>query len=148
MLTVLYAGEPEFRQTYETALSGAFHQTGITARLVALDEVAPDTVDYIIFAPTGPLGDFSPYTRARAVLSLWAGVERIVGNPTLRQPLCRMVDAGLERGMIEWVTGHVLRYHLNIDGWIARQDGVWRVDQPAPLASERRVTMLGLGVLG
>jgi hypothetical protein len=54
-------------------------------------------VDYIVYAPSSPLQDFAPYTRTKAVLSLWAGVERIVGNATLTQPLCRMVDPD-ERG--------------------------------------------------
>ena len=44
------------------------------------------------------MADFTPFTRLKAVLSLWAGVERIVGNPTLTVPLCRMVDPGLTRG--------------------------------------------------
>ena len=58
-------------------------------------DLPADQVDYIIFAPTGDVTDFTPFTRARAVLSLWAGVEKIVGNDTLRIPLTRMVDTGL-----------------------------------------------------
>ncbi len=59
-----------------------------------------------------------------------------------------MVDDGLRRGMVEWVTGHVLRYHLGIDAHILGQDGVWRHDVVPPLARERRVGVLGLGELG
>jgi glyoxylate/hydroxypyruvate reductase A len=81
------------------------------------------------------------------VLSLWAGVERIVGNTTLTQPLCRMVDPGLTQGMVEYVTGHVLRAHLGIDALLASQNGRWNPVVP-PLASERPVAMLGLGALG
>jgi glyoxylate/hydroxypyruvate reductase A len=91
--------------------------------------------------------DFTPFTRARAVLNLWAGVEKIVGNPTLRLPLVRMVDHGLTQGMVEYVSGHVLRHHLGMDAHILRQDGVWRPDAP-PLARDRRVSVLGLGALG
>ncbi len=116
-------------------------------QILATDHPA-GSVDYIVYAPGGPLTDFTPYTRTRAVLSLWAGVEGIVTNPTLTQPLTRMVDAGLERGMVEWVTAHVLRHHLNLDRYIAGQDGVWRGDDMTPLASDRRVTVLGLGALG
>ncbi|MFT3690773.1 2-hydroxyacid dehydrogenase [Paenirhodobacter sp.] len=144
MVTVLYAGEaadwPDYAPALRTALPGV--------RLVLPGEVPPDTVDYIVYAPSGPVQDFTPYTRAKAVLSLWAGVERVVGNPTLTQPLCRMVDEGLERGMVEWVTGHALAAHLRIGFWAGAQDGIWRNDQPAPLASERGVTVLGLGALG
>ncbi|HEY0213772.1 MAG TPA: glyoxylate/hydroxypyruvate reductase A [Paenirhodobacter sp.] len=148
MLTVLYAAEPELWGEYQPALQDALTRAGVAAQLVLPGQIAPEAVDYIVFAPAGPISDFAPYTRTRAVLSLWAGVERIVGNATLTQPLCRMVDDGLERGMVEWVTGHVLRHHLDIDRWIGAQDGVWRNDVFPPLATERRVTVLGLGVLG
>jgi glyoxylate/hydroxypyruvate reductase A len=82
------------------------------------------------------------------VLSLWAGVEKIVGNDTITQPLCRMVDPGLRQGMTEWVTGHVLRHHLGMDTHILHQDGVWRDDVIPPLAAQRPIAMLGLGALG
>ncbi len=147
MLTILYAGAPKMWPAYQPALTTALTEAGLPARLVLPDEVAPDAVDYIVYAPTGPVQDFTPFTRTRAVLSLWAGVERVVGNPTLSQPLCRMVDDGLERGMIEWVTGHVLRAHLGMDRHIVNPDRIW--DQTAPpLARERGVTVLGLGALG
>jgi glyoxylate/hydroxypyruvate reductase len=82
------------------------------------------------------------------VLSLWAGVERIIKNPSLGVPLCRMVDTSLTEGMVEWVTGHVLRYHLGMDEHILRQDGRWRREAVPPLARERTVGILGLGILG
>jgi glyoxylate/hydroxypyruvate reductase A len=91
--------------------------------------------------------DFRPYTRAKAVLNLWAGVENVVHNTTLTIPLCRMVEDGLTEGMVEWVTGHVLRHHLGIDACLAQQDGRWRPAYP-PLARDRRVVVLGLGELG
>lgn len=78
--------------------------------------------------------------------SLWAGVERIAPDPSLTQPLARMVDPGLEQGMIEYCAGWVLRIHLGMDRYA--QDGVWRNDVVPPLASQRRVTVLGAGALG
>ncbi|HRO15710.1 MAG TPA: glyoxylate/hydroxypyruvate reductase A [Paracoccus sp. (in: a-proteobacteria)] len=110
----------------------------------------PASFDALIHAPGfpetgGPL-DFRPFTRARIVQSLWAGVERIVGNDTLTQPLCRMVDPGLAQGMMEYCTGWALRAHLRMDDYA--QDGVWRNGTVPPLASERGVTVLGMGELG
>jgi glyoxylate/hydroxypyruvate reductase A len=108
----------------------------------------PSQIDYVIYSPDGGLEDFAPYTNAKAVLSLWAGVDRIVANTTLTQPLVRMVDpVGLTGGMVEWVSGHVLRHHLGMDAHIHGQDGDWRTDVP-PLAQNRPVTILGLGELG
>ncbi|WBL33730.1 glyoxylate/hydroxypyruvate reductase A [Sinirhodobacter sp. HNIBRBA609] len=147
MLTILYDGAAKMWPVYQPALSTALAEAGIAARLALPGEVAPEAVDYIVYAPTGPVQDFTPFTRAKAVLSLWAGVERVVGNATLTQPLCRMVDEGLERGMIEWVTGHVLRAHLGMDKHILDQSGKWEQIAP-PLAPERSVVILGLGALG
>jgi len=81
------------------------------------------------------------------VLNLWAGVENVVGNETLTVPLARMVDPGLTEGMVEWVTGHVLRHHLGIDANLAAQNGEW-VKHVPPLARDRKVGILGLGELG
>lgn len=130
---------------WQAPLRTALDATGVPYDLVT--EAAPETVDYIIYAPSGGLLDFTPYTRLKAVLSLWAGVEKIVGNHSLRVPLTRMVDPGLTEGMTEWVTGHVLRHHLGMDAQIHGLNGDWRKDVP-PLARDRRVTILGLGALG
>jgi glyoxylate/hydroxypyruvate reductase len=134
---------PEYRAPLTRALTDA----GVDA---VLSDDAPDpaAVDYIVFAPGGVISDFAPFTRAKAVLNLWAGVERITGNPTLTQPLCRMVDPAMTETMTEWVTGHVLRHHLGMDADIRNRSGHWRDDASARLARERPVSILGLGELG
>ena len=144
MLTVLFAA-PALWAEYETPLAAALAEVGVSARLVR--EADPGAVDYIVYAPSSPLQDFTPYTRTKAVLSLWAGVERVVGNPTLTQPLCRMVDPALTEGMVEWVVGHTLRHHLGMDRHIVNPGHVWDPTCP-PLARERPVTILGMGALG
>ena len=144
MPTVLFAAPslwPEYRDTLPKALA----EVGITAEVVT--EAAPEAVDYIVYAPSSPLQDFTAYTRTKAVLNLWAGVERIVGNTTLTQPLCRMVDPGLTEGMVEWVVGHTLRHHLGMDRHIVNLGHVWDPTCP-PLARERPVAVLGMGALG
>lgn len=149
MIRVLFADKPSNWPRYEGPLSDAIAATGLETEIVQPGEADPSTVDYIVYSPQGPVQDFTAYTKAKAVLNLWAGVERVVGNTTLTQPLCRMVDQGLERGMVEYVTGHVLRYHLGIDTTLAQQDGVWHHDGGVPpLARNRSVVMLGLGALG
>lgn len=130
---------------YATALPRALEQAGIAANLSP--HHAPETVDYIVYAPSDTPLDFRTFPRARAVLSLWAGVENIVGNTTLTQPLTRMVDPGLKQGMVEWVVGHTLRHHLGMDAHIVNPGRVWAGTAP-PLAQDRRVTVLGLGELG
>ncbi len=143
MIRVLWAGGAERRGAWEPALEAAFTEAGLDVSLAA--DHPPASVDVIVYAPNPELSDFRPYRSARAVLSLWAGVESIVGNATLTQPLARMVDPGLTEGMVEYVTGHVLRHHLGIDGYLGAR--AWHPDVP-PLARSRRVGILGLGALG
>lgn len=144
-VNILFAARPERWVTYQAPLRDALDGTGIDYDLRT--EFPPDQVDYIVYAPNSEVRDFTPFTRLKAVLNLWAGVEQIVGNPTLRVPLTRMVDFGLRQGMTEWVTGHVLRHHLGMDAHIRGLNGDWRQDIP-PLSRDRRVTILGMGALG
>jgi len=146
MLRILFSAKPDRWDEYKSPLEIAFAEAGVPVDLAT--DHPPEDVDYIIFAPNGPVRDFTPYVRAKAVMSLWAGVETVVDNATLTQPLTRMVDHGLTRGMVEWVTGHVLRHHLGMDSHIHGQDGIWRDDKVPPLATDRHVTILGLGALG
>ncbi|MBO6603021.1 MAG: glyoxylate/hydroxypyruvate reductase A [Roseicyclus sp.] len=147
MPNILFAARPERWTLYEPQLREALAEAGL-AHAALTTEADPSEVDYIVYAPNGPVTDFTPYTRLKAVLNLWAGVEDVVGNNTLKAPLARMVDYGLTEGMVEWVTGHTLRHHLGMDAHIRGQDGVWRAGVVPPLARDRTVAILGLGALG
>lgn len=148
MIRVLFSAPKKDWEDYREVLPAALADAGVSAELeYALMPDAPESVDYIVYNPSSRLTDFSAFTGVKLVQNLWAGVEQIVGNPTLTQPLARMVDDGLTEGMIEWCVGHVLRHHLGMDGQIGRTDGVWDPVVP-PLARDRRVTVLGLGALG
>lgn len=148
MTTVLFAAAPSLRDAYLPHLAEAFREAGLVVRLVC--EADPGETDYIVFSPGGTITDFSPFVRTKAVLNLWAGVEMVVGNPTLTQPLCRMVDPAMTESMVEWVTAHVLRHHLGTDEHVLHQDGIWRHDdtRTPKIARERPITILGFGELG
>lgn len=146
MPTLLFAA-PALWPEYAPHLPQALVEAGLPGARILTEAPDPTSVDYIIYAPSAPLQDFAPFTRVKAVLSLWAGVERIVGNRTLTQPLCRMVDPGLTEGMVEWVTGHALRHHLGMYRHIVNPGRIWDPTCP-PIARERPVTILGLGALG
>ncbi len=145
-MPLIFFAAPSLWPAYRTALPQALTEAGITATIVT-EAADPAAIDYIVYAPSAALQDFTPFTRTRCVLSLWAGVERIVGNATLTQPLARMVDPSLTEGMVEWVVGHTLRHHLGIDRHIINPGHVWNPACP-PLARERPVTILGMGALG
>jgi len=144
-LTVLFAAKSENWSVYEEALTKAFAAAELDVDLVLEEE--PASVDYIIYAPDSELQDFTPYTSCKAVLNLWAGVENVVGNATLTQPLARMVDPGMTAGMVEYVTANVLRHHLDLDRYIKLAEPLWEPKMPK-LAQDRVVTVLGLGALG
>ena len=146
-VTVLFASTDKDWAAYKDHLPTACAAAGVDATFTT-DASIGEKADYIVYAPSSSVQDFTPFTNAKAVLSLWAGVESIVDNKTLTQPLCRMVDEGLTDGMVEWVTGHVLRYHLGMDAHIHGQDGEWRWDVLPPKARDRSVCILGLGELG
>lgn len=147
MLTVLWAASAEIWPKWQEPLTRALDGIARIEHPGADGSVAaPEAIDAIIYAPGGPVRDFAPFTKARLVQSLWAGVEGIVGAPGLTQPLARMVDPGLTEGMVEYCLGWVMRLHLRMD--VYAQDGVWRNAITPPLARERKVTVLGTGALG
>jgi glyoxylate/hydroxypyruvate reductase A len=145
--TILFAAQPARWTKYAPHLREALTEAGLSDAVLTT-EADPVDVDYMVYAPNGPVTDFTPYTKLKAVLNLWAGVEDVVGNPTLNVPLARMVDYGLTEGMAEWVVGHTMRYHLGMDAQILGQDGIWRTGHVPPLARDRTVAILGLGELG
>lgn len=148
MTRVLFSAPKADWEDYREVLLAAFDAAGVDATLEhAVMPKMPEGVDYIVYAPSSRLQNFEPFVGVKLVQNLWAGVEEVVGNPTLTQPLARMVDDGLTEGMVEWCVGHVLRHHLGMDSQITRQDGVWDPVVP-PLARDRRVTVLGVGALG
>ena len=147
-INVLYSGNKNLWSKYRDCLNSAFKNNKL--KVVLKQEFDdPTTVDYIIYSPNGPFNDFSIFPNVKAVLSLWAGVETIVSNATLTQPLCRMVDEGLTNRMDEYIVGHTLRLQLGLDQQISQQDGIWRHDTMIPaLANERNIGVIGLGSLG
>ncbi|MTH35629.1 glyoxylate/hydroxypyruvate reductase A [Paracoccus limosus] len=143
-MRVLFAAPAKYWPAWGPALTAACPEMDLCR------DGDPASFDALIYAPGypedgGPL-DFTPFTRARVVQSLWAGVERIVTNPTLTQPLCRMVDPGLALGMRDYCIGWAMRAHLGMDRYA--QDGHWRNGLVPPLAQDRQVTVLGMGELG
>jgi glyoxylate/hydroxypyruvate reductase A len=145
MLRILMATARSEAADYAAPITAACAAAGLSVDLSA--EHPEETADYIIFAPSGRIPDFARAHRARAVLSLWAGVERIIGLPGLTQPLARMVAPGMTAGMVAYVVAHALRHHLDIDRDILRSPGDW-TPRTIHAAADRLVTILGMGELG
>lgn len=128
----------------------------------ALSAVMP-ALEFRVWPETGPLddievalvwapepGDLKRYPNLRLIASLGAGVDNILSDPDLPAgvPVTRIVDPELTRQMTEYSLFQVLRFHRRMLEYEAQQrQGVWRA-LPQPLASERKVGLMGLGVLG
>jgi len=109
----------------------------------------PTDIEYaVIGAPEqGVLGKLP---NLKAVLSLWAGVDSLLADPTFPRhlPLARMVDPLLAVDMTHFAIHWVLHFHRGLHRYAAFQrKAEWR---PIlyPEASARRIGVMGLGVLG
>jgi glyoxylate/hydroxypyruvate reductase A len=96
-----------------------------------------------------PPGLLASLPNLTLILSLGAGVEPLLADPTLpAAPLVRMVAEGLTDDMAAYVVLQVLRWQRRVDAYAAQQRAeIWKQLGHRP-ASEVRVGILGLGVLG
>jgi glyoxylate/hydroxypyruvate reductase A len=96
-----------------------------------------------------PAGELARYPNLRAILSLGAGIDGLLAQPGLPDvPIARMVDPSLTRTMTEYVLLAVLRHHRQFDHYEREQRATrWSYAFP-PQAADRRVGIMGLGVLG
>ena len=86
----------------------------------------------------------------RLVQSLWAGVERLLQDPTLPAdvPLARMVDPAMNAAMAETAAWAVLSLHRGFFDYARQQrEACWR-QRPQRRAGSVPVLVLGLGAMG
>jgi glyoxylate/hydroxypyruvate reductase A len=97
-----------------------------------------------------PPGELTRYPNLRLILSLGAGVNHILDDPTLPPdvPIARLVDPGLTAGMAEYTVLTVLRYHRHFPAYEQLQrERRWK-KLGIPDTAVRRVGILGLGEIG
>lgn len=106
-------------------------------------------IDYaLVWQP--PQGFLASLPNLKAIFSMGAGVDHIAADPERPKhlPVVRMVEEGLTAGMTEYVVMQVLYHHRNMLAYRRQaEERVWREISAVP-AHERRVSILGLGVLG
>lgn len=118
--------------------------------LLAPEQVTdPATVDFVLtFKPAA--GAFAPYPNLRAVFSVGAGVDGIVGCPSLPDvPLFRVEDPDQALQMAGFAAFHVLWHHRRMGDFLAaqtRHDWARRVGDQSPTL--RRIAVLGFGLMG
>jgi glyoxylate/hydroxypyruvate reductase A len=97
-----------------------------------------------------PPGSLQGLPSLRLIQSLWAGVDRLLADPTLPNgvPIARMVDPAMTAAMAETALWAVLALHRGFFAYQQRQrDGVWRTHAQRR-ADEVPVAVLGQGEMG
>ena len=132
------AGErDEWLQALAAALPEAVWSLDVPGAHAAEIEVA------VVANP--PPGGLQGLPRLRLIQSLWAGVDKLLADPTLPAdvPLARMVDPAMNAAMAETALWATLTLHRGFHHYAqAQREGRW-----APHA-QRRADEIGVAVLG
>eukprot|EP01137_Pigoraptor_chileana_P006039 Opistho-2@49931 len=97
-----------------------------------------------------PPGSLAGLPGLRLIQSVWAGVDRLLQDPTLPAgvPIARMVDPAMNEAMAHTALWAVLSLHRSFFELQARQrEQLWEAP-PQPRAADWRVLVLGTGELG
>ena len=139
--------EPDAHARWQTALRAA---SPSTTWLDAIQAAArPEQVDVAVVASPRP-GALLPFTRLRLIQSLWAGVDRLLGDPQLPAdvPLARMVDPAMNAAMAETALWAVLSLQRDFFTYAAQQTRSLWLTHGQRTAADVTVTVLGLGQMG
>jgi glyoxylate/hydroxypyruvate reductase A len=148
-MNILLSGEFEaaelhvWQQCLRTALPDARWLDREQALAVA------DTVQVAVVANPPP-GSLRGLPQLRLIQSLWAGVDRLLLDPTLPPgvPIARMVDPAMNASMAETALWATLALHRGyFDYARSQRQGLWQ-PRPQRRADSVRVLVLGLGQMG
>lgn len=142
-MAVLYLSDPArgavFREAFATALPDiAFH----------IGE-APDPLAVRWLITWTVPADLARYPNLRLIFSVGAGVDQF-DLTALPQSVgvVRMLEPGLPQQMQEYITLATLALHRDLPAYLSQQrEGLWKAGRNKP-AEDRRVGVMGLGMLG
>ncbi|MDP6175005.1 MAG: glyoxylate/hydroxypyruvate reductase A, partial [Rhodospirillales bacterium] len=141
LLMNMLRGEPdEWRSHFEAAFPG------MDIRFWP-DLGAPEDIEYLIFGRP-ELDKLPPLPGLKLMLTMLAGVERLIGSPILPDvPLVRAEPAGGDPMMNEYAVSLALYHHRNFQTYRAQQaEHVWKA-APSVATEERRIGVMGYGIL-
>jgi glyoxylate/hydroxypyruvate reductase A len=148
-MNILLCGDFEAaqRHTWASALSAAMPDVNWLDRAQAL-AVAQSVQVAVVANP--PPGSLLGLPNLRLIQSLWAGVDRLLGDTTLPAgvPLARMVDPAMGVTMAETALWATLALHRGFFMNARLQgEGVWQQQLQRP-AGAVHVSVLGMGQMG
>lgn len=113
------------------------------------DTVDAGSVEYVM-TWYHPVGSLARYPNLKAIFSMGAGVDHMFRDPDLPSvPMARVVDLDLTNRMSEYIVLHALSIMRQARRYREQQQGrIWLDDDWQPAASDVRVGVMGLGVLG
>ena len=146
-MDILLSGDfgPAERERWRAALAAA-----IGARPWCDGEGFDPAAIEVALVANPPAGRLAGLPSLKLVHSLWAGVDRLLADPTLPPgvPLLRMVDPAMNAAMAETALWAVLALHRGFFAYARRQrERRWQ-PHAQRRADEVRVTVLGLGQMG
>ena len=134
------------RDRWREVLAAALPQHRL---LLSADEVPRADVEVAVVA-NPPVGALRELPGLRLIQSLWAGVDRLLADPTIPPgvPIARMVDPALASAMAETALWSVLSLHRGFFAYQQRQrQALWR-QHTQRRADEVGITLLGFGAMG
>lgn len=148
-MDILLSGEFEAAELHEwqQCLAAALPEARWLSREQALQQA--DAVQVAVVANPPP-GSLRGLPRLRLIQSLWAGVDRLLGDPTLPPgvPIARMVDPAMNASMAETAFWATLALHRGyFDYAQAQREQRWQ-PQSQRRADSVHVLVLGLGQMG
>jgi glyoxylate/hydroxypyruvate reductase A len=147
-MAILLCGEfdPGEREAWLAALSQALPGEQLLDRR---DAVAAEAIDVAVVANPPP-GALQGLPCLRLIQSLWAGVDRLLDDPTLppEVPLARMVDPAMNQAMAETALWAVLGLQRDLPTYARQQRAQQWQPHPQRRADEWPVLVLGLGEMG
>jgi glyoxylate/hydroxypyruvate reductase A len=97
-----------------------------------------------------PEGEFKTFPNLKLIVSLLAGPDHLLHDPAVPKhvPIVRAGNPEGDEMMTETTLLHVLRHHRNIPAYAAAQARSEWVSLPRVPARERKIGVMGLGLIG
>lgn len=145
-MTILLISSPQRVTAWRAALGEAFPQDEIRDGA----EISDGTdIDIVIMGPPVE-GLFAKLPNLKLLISQRAGIDDLIADPDLASnvAVCRAQDPAGDRMLEDYALLFTLFHHRNmLDFLAANQTAEW-INPGVRLAKDRRVGVMGLGVLG